>query len=69
MLALLAAKALDAKNKADPINRLFDTVANFMSAPFFFPEDVGKRFLGGLDLPSPEILAFMRRRPKMLPRG
>jgi hypothetical protein len=43
MLALLAAKALDAKNNADPINRLFDTVANFMTAPFSFPMYVGKR--------------------------
>src|SRR5258708_5124914 len=37
MLALLAANALDAKNNADAINRLFDTVANFMTAPFSFP--------------------------------
>jgi hypothetical protein len=47
MLALLAAKALDANNNADPINRLFDTVANFMTAPFFFPEYASGSGWGG----------------------
>jgi hypothetical protein len=36
--ALLAANALEASVKANPTTKLFVTVANFIAAPFFFPE-------------------------------
>src|SRR6267143_219774 len=63
MLALLAAKALDAKNNADPINRLFDNVANFMTAPFSFPnvrrEAVGAALLATI---VRKLLCFLANR-------
>jgi hypothetical protein len=36
--AFVAAKALEANKSANPMTRLFETVANFIAAPFFFPE-------------------------------
>jgi len=70
MLALLAAKALDAKNNADPINRLFDTVANFMTAPFFFPECTSGSGWGGPAHDHREkTLVFPRESPTMQPLG
>src|SRR6202022_2032310 len=70
MLALLAAKALDAKNNADPINRLFDTVANFMTAPFFFPECTSGSGWGGPAHDHREkTLVFPRESPTMRPLG
>jgi hypothetical protein len=38
MLAFVAANALEANSKANPITTPLDTVANFIAAPFFFPE-------------------------------
>jgi len=70
MLALLAAKALDANNNADPINRLFDTVANFMTAPFFFPECTSGSGWGGPAHDHREkTLVFPRESPTMQPLG
>ncbi len=42
-LALVAAKALEANSNANPNTKLFDTVANFMTAPFSSPNLVGER--------------------------
>ena len=39
--ALLAANALDANIRANPMTKVFDTVANFISCSFFFPELFG----------------------------
>jgi hypothetical protein len=40
---LVAANALEANSNANPITTLFDTVANFMTAPFLSRNRVGKR--------------------------
>jgi hypothetical protein len=63
MLALLAANALDANNNADPINRLFDTVANFMTAPFSFP-NVRREAVGAARLTTivRKLLCFLANR-------
>src|SRR5260370_41268297 len=63
MLALLAANALDAKNNADPINRLFETVANFMTAPFSFPS-VRREAVGAAPLATivRKLLCFLANR-------
>src|ERR1700752_2720460 len=37
-LAFVAAKALEANRRATPMIRVFETVANFIAAPFSFPK-------------------------------
>src|SRR5271169_4116503 len=42
-LPFVPANALEANSNANPTTRLFDTVANFMTAPFSSPNCVGER--------------------------
>ena len=60
-LAFVTAKALEANSNANPNTRLFDTVANFMTAPFSSPNLVGER----LGRPGSRLA---RENPCVLPR-
>src|ERR1700686_1942886 len=46
MLAFVAANALEANSKANPITTLFDTVVNFIAAPFFVSRSYVEKRLG-----------------------
>src|SRR5437899_5303300 len=46
-VAFVAAKALEASSTTNPMTRPFETVANFMAAPFFFPESTSRNGWGG----------------------
>jgi hypothetical protein len=66
---LVAANALEANSRANPITRVFETVANFMVAPLFFPETF-REWLGrpGSQLKE-KTLVFPQESPTMLPLG
>src|ERR1700693_2508978 len=70
MLAFVAANALAANSKARPITTLLETVANFIAAPFFFPEVTSGNGWGGPAHDQREkTLVFPHEWPTMLPPG
>jgi hypothetical protein len=69
-LALVAAKAVDANSIANPRTRLFETVANFMTAPYFFLEIGSRNGWGGpVHDVREKTLVFCRESPTMQPQG
>jgi hypothetical protein len=69
-LAFVAANALEASSKANPIIRLFETVANFMAAPYFLSRVASGNGWGGPVRDQREkTLVFPHESPTMLPPG
>src|ERR1039458_3894670 len=69
-LAFVAANALEASSRANPITTLFETVANFIAAPFFFPEVTsGSGWGGPVHDQREKTLVFPHESPTMLPPG
>src|SRR5258708_39698218 len=69
-VAFVTANALEGSNRANPITRLFETVANFIAAPFFFPEIASGSGWGGPARESRrKTLVFPHESHKMLPPG
>src|SRR5271169_4446492 len=69
-LPFVPANALEANSNANPSTRLFDTVANFMTAPFFFPEITSGNGWGGPVHDFREkTLVFCRESPTIQPLG
>src|SRR6266571_1984256 len=70
-LAFEAANALEASSRANPITRLLETVANFIAAPFSFPEVMSGKRLGrpGFATKREKTLVFPHESHRMLPLG
>jgi hypothetical protein len=67
---LVAAKALEASSRANPITILFETVANFIAAPFFFPEVAsGNGWAALLTTSARKTFEFPRESHRILPPG
>jgi hypothetical protein len=69
-LAFVAANALEASSTANPITTLFETVANFIAAPVFFPERTsGSGWGGPVRDQRKKTLVFPHESHRMLPPG
>src|ERR1700722_2982383 len=69
-LPLDAANALEANNTANPITKLFETVVNFIAAPFSFPKSRRETAGGGpVHDHMRKHLCFLTNRLTMLPLG